>query len=148
MPTDKQRRKQERFRRHGVERPRSPQLDEKEARQEAEAEQKGKRGAKPSKGRAKKGSSAPRARKPVPFPTLKRALIRAPIFGLIWFVLMRFVLSQGGTSPVQDATQALILTGVMIPLLLLTDSITYRLANRRGVPVQERPRDGYLGFRP
>ena len=145
MPTDKQRRKQERFRRHGVERPRSPQLDEKESRQAAEAEQKGKRG---SKGRAKKGSSAPRARKPVPFPTLKRALIRAPIFGLIWFVLMRFVLSQGGSSPTQDATQALILTGVMIPLLFLTDSITYRLASRRGMPVQERPRDGYLGFRP
>ena len=144
MPTDKQRRKQERFRRHGVERPRSPQLDEKEARREAEAEQKGKKGA---KGRAK-GSSAPRARKPVPFPTLKRALIRAPIFGLIWFVLMRFVLSQGDTSPVQDAMQALILTGVMIPLLILTDSITYRLARRRGLPVQERPRDGYLGFRP
>lgn len=145
MPTDKQRRKQERFRRHGVERPRSPQIDEKEARTAAAAEQKGKKG---SKGRAKKGSSAPRARKPVPFPTLKRALIRAPIFGLIWFVLMRFVLSQGGTSPVQDATQALILTGVMIPLLILTDSITYRLASRRGLPVQERPRDGYLGFRP
>jgi hypothetical protein len=84
----------------------------------------------------------------VPYPTLKRALIRAPIFGLIWFVLMRFVLSQGGASPIQDATQALILTGVMIPLLLLTDSITYRLAGRRGLPVQERPRDGYLGFRP
>ena len=145
MPTDKQRRKQERFRRHGVERPRSPQLDEKAARQEAEAEQKAKRG---SKGRAKKGSSAPRSRKPVPFPTLKRALIRAPIFGLIWFVLMRFVLSRGDTSPIEDVTQALILTGVMLPLLLLTDSITYRLANRRGLPVQERPRDGYLGFRP
>lgn len=144
MPTDKQRRKQERFRRHGVERPRSPQLDEKESRQAAQAEQKGRKG---SKGRAK-SSSAARARKPVPFPTLKRALIRAPIFGLIWFVLMRFVLSQGGTSPVQDATQALILTGVMIPLLLLTDSITYRLASRRGLPVQDRPRDGYLGFRP
>lgn len=148
MPTDKQRRKQERFRRHGVERPRSPQLDEKEARQEAEAEQKGKRGAKPSKGRARKGASAPRARKPVPFPTLKRALIRAPIFGLIWFVLMRFVLSRGDTSPIEDVTQALILTGVMLPLLILTDSITYRLASRRGLPVQERPRDGYLGFRP
>ena len=144
MPTDKQRRKQERFRRHGVDRPRSPQIDEKEARTAAAAEQKGKKG---SRGRAK-GSSAARARKPVPFPTLKRALIRAPIFGLIWFVLMRFVLSQGDTSPVQDAMQALILTGVMIPLLILTDSITYRLARRRGLPVQERPRDGYLGFRP
>lgn len=148
MPTDKQRRKQERFRRHGVERPRSPQLDEKEARDAAAADPKGGRGRSGAKGRAGKGSSAPRARKPVPFPTLKRALVRAPIFGLIWFVLMRFVLSQGDTSPTQDAIQALILTGVMIPLLLLTDSITYRLARRRGLPVQDRPRDGYLGFRP
>ncbi len=145
MTTERQRRKQERFRRHGVERPRSPQIDEKEARQASEDERKSAKGRKG--GSRSRASSAPRGRKPVPFPTIRRALTRAPIFGLIWFVLMRFLLSGGQTTPAEDAVQALILTGVMIPLLFLTDSITYRLANRRGLPVQERPRDGYLGFR-
>ncbi|MGA0122228.1 MAG: hypothetical protein ACO3KD_04375 [Gaiellales bacterium] len=144
MTTERQRKKQERFRRHGVERPRSPQIDEKEARRAEEDDRKAAKGKRGSKSRS---SSAPRGRKPVPFPTIKRALTRAPIFGAIWFVLMRFLISRGQTTPAEDAIQALILTGVMLPLLFLTDSITYRLASRRGMPVQDRPRDGYLGFR-
>ena len=64
-----------------------------------------------------------------------------PIVAVLPFALGAMI------SPFVLTVQALILTGVMIPLLFLTDSITYRLANRRGLPVQERPRDGYLGFR-
>lgn len=138
MSSKKQREREARYRRHGVERPRSPQIDQKEARVE---EPKDKKGRRPSSSK-----SSARVRKPVPYPTLFRALTRAPIFGLIWFVLMRFVLSREAQTVEADVLQALILTGVMLPLLFLTDTVTYRLAKRRDVVVAERPTDGWIGF--
>ena len=140
MSTKKQREKEQRYRRHGVERPRSPQIDQKQARGDEEpATKRGKRGSSHS-------SAAARPRKPVPYPTLFRALSRAPIFGILWFVLFRFILSKQAQDVSVDIYQALILTGVMIPLLFVTDTVTYRLSKRRGVPLGERPSDGWIGF--
>ena len=149
MPTERQRKREERFRRPGVDRPESPQHQEKLEREAAEAEKpvkgKGRRSGS-SKGR-RPSSSAARSRKPVPYPTLRRALIRAPLFGVLWFAVMRFFLSPETRTVNDDIIQALILTGVMLPLLFMTDMITYRLASKRGVPVQDRPADSYIGFR-
>lgn len=148
MPSKKQRSKEERYRRHGVERPESPQRQERLAEIEAEEESgaaKGKTKAK-SKSKSKSRSSSPRARKPVPYPTVRRALIRAPIFGALWYVLITFVLG-GSTSPTANLFQAVILTLIMLPLLFGTDTMTYRMAKKRGLETQERPADGFLGFR-
>ncbi len=148
MPTERQRKREERFRRHGVDRPESPEHAEKLEREAEEGEAKatkGKRGG--AKSRKRSSSSASRGRKPVPYPTIKRGLIRAPLFGVFWFVIMRFFLSPETRTVNEDLLQAAILTVVMLPLLFMTDMITYRLASRRGVPVEDRPLDGYLGFR-
>lgn len=138
MTTRRQRERQERYRRHGVDRPVAPQREQK-------AQREGDEGASGTTKKGAKGKAAPRGRKPVPYPTLKRCLIRAPIFGIIWFALITLVLSAG-QPPMTNVLQALILTAVMIPLLFVTDMITYRLAKRRDLPVQERPASGYLGF--
>jgi hypothetical protein len=138
MTTRKQRERAERYRRHGVDRPVAPQREQKGSVPEEE-----------TKGKGKGQKASPRTaagRKPIAYPTLRRSLKRAPIFGLIWFVLIRFVLSRGTTTPMQDFYQALILTAVMIPLLFMTDMITFRMARRRGLAVQERPPGGHLGF--
>jgi hypothetical protein len=146
MPSKKQRSKEERYRRHGVERPESPQRQERLAEIEAEEESgKGKSKGK-AKPKSKSRSSATRARKPVPYPTIRRALIRAPIFGALWYVLITFVLG-GQSSPTANIVQALILTLIMMPLLFGTDTMTYRMAKKRGLETQERPADGFLGFR-
>ncbi len=137
MTTRKQRERAERYRRHGIERPVAPQRGQKASAPDEPAEK--------GKGKTKQ-TRPPAGRKPVAYPTLRRCLKRAPIFGAIWFVLVRFVLSSGGTTPLEDLNQAVILTLVMIPLLFLTDMITFRMARRRGLAVQERPNGGYLGF--
>ena len=132
MTTKKQRERERRYRRHGVDRPESPQRDP--AVQHAE-EPKPKH-----KGRAS-------GRKPVAYPTLRRALVRAPIFGIIWFVLARFLLKGSANTIEKDVLQTLILTVVMVPLLFGAETVTYRLARRRGLPADDPPADGWLGFR-
>ncbi|MEI6689783.1 MAG: hypothetical protein WCN97_10575 [Thermoleophilia bacterium] len=141
MAKKKQREREERYRRHGVERPESPQRELKAADPDAApAKAKG-------KGASKARSSAARGRKPVAFPTLRRCLVRAPIFGLMWFVISRFLLSGAGRTINEDAVQALVLTVAMVPLLYFADKVTYTLAKRRDQPVGEPGPDGWLGFK-
>jgi len=141
MAKKKQREREERYRRHGVERPESPQREMKAADPDAApAKAKG-------KGASKSRSSAARGRKPVAFPTLRRCLVRAPIFGLMWFVISRFLLSGAGRTINDDAVQALVLTVAMVPLLYFADKVTYTLAKRRNQPVAEPGPDGWLGFK-
>ena len=111
---------------------------------EETVEDKGKgKGSSKGKGR----STAARARRPVPYPTLRRSLIRAPIFGLMWFVISRFLLSGGERTINADILQAAILTAAMLPLLYFADKVTYTLAKRRDQPVAEPGPDGWLGFK-
>ena len=141
MAKKKQREREERYRRHGVERPESPQRELKAADPDAApAKAKG-------KGASKSRSSAARGRKPVAFPTLRRCLVRAPIFGLMWFVISRFLLSGAGRTINEDAVQALVLAVAMVPLLYFADKVTYTLAKRRNQPVAEPGPDGWLGFK-
>jgi hypothetical protein len=141
MAKKKQREREERYRRHRVERPESPQREIK-ASQPADAPTKGKRSSK-GKGR----STAARARRPVPYPTLRRSLTRAPIFGLLWFLISRFLLSGGERTINEDILQAVILTAAMLPLLYFADKVTYTLAKRRDQPVAEPGPDGWIGFK-
>ena len=145
MAKKTQREREERYRRHGVERPESPQREMK-AMEPADAPAKGKSSGK-GKGASKSRSSAARGRKPVPFPTLRRCLVRAPIFGLMWFVISRFLLHNAGHTMNEDAFQALVLTVAMVPLLYFADKVTYTLAKRRDQPVAEPGPDGWLGFK-
>ena len=140
MATKKQRKREERYRHHGVDRPRSPQIDEKETRSASDEAPKGK-GARNTRAKA-----APRGRKPVAYPTLFRCITRAPIFGLLWFVISRFFLGNSNNSVNMDALQALLLALAMVPLLFAADTVTYRLANRRGLAVSDRPADGWIGW--
>jgi hypothetical protein len=141
MAKKKQREREERYRRHGVERPESPQREIKAAHaDEAPAKAKG-------KGASKSRASSARGRKPVAFPTLRRCLVRAPIFGLMWFVISRFLLRGSNHTLNEDAFQALVLTVAMVPLLYFADKVTYTLAKRRNQPVAEPGPDGWLGFK-
>jgi hypothetical protein len=143
MAKKKQREREERYRRHGVERPESPQREIK-ASQPDETPTKGKgKGSSKGKGR----STAARARRPVPYPTLRRSLTRAPIFGLMWFLISRFLLSGGERTINEDILQAVILTAAMLPLLYFADKVTYTLAKRRDQPVAEPGPDGWIGFK-
>ena len=151
MAKKKQREREERYRRHGVERPESPQREMK-AMEPAEVPANGKTSSKgkakaKGKGASKSRSTAARGRKPVPFPTLRRCLVRAPIFGLMWFVISRFLLHNAGHTMNEDAFQALVLTVAMVPLLYFADKVTYTLAKRRDQPVAEPGPDGWLGFK-
>ena len=139
MATKKQRKREERYRHHGVDRPRSPQIDEKETRSVSDEVSKAKGG------RNARAKAAPRGRNPVAYPTLFRCLVRAPIFGLLWFVISRYFLGHSSQSVNLDALQALLLAVAMVPLLFGADTVTYRLANRRGLPVADRPTDGWIG---
>jgi hypothetical protein len=141
MAKKKQREREERYRRHGVERPESPQREMKATDPDAApAKAKG-------KGASKARSGTARGRKPVAFPTLRRCLVRAPIFGLMWFVISRFLLSGAGRTINEDAVQALVLAVAMVPLLYFADKVTYTLAKRRNQPVAEPGPDGWLGFK-
>lgn len=141
MAKKKQREREERYRRHGVERPESPQREMKAAHpDDAPAKAKG-------KGASKSRSTAARGRKPVAYPTLRRCLVRAPIFGLMWFVISRFLLRGSGHTINEDAFQAIVLTVAMVPLLYLADKVTYTLAKRRNQAVAEPGPDGWLGFK-
>ncbi|MGI9116695.1 MAG: hypothetical protein ACR2JV_03550 [Gaiellales bacterium] len=137
MARKKQREREQRYRRHGVDRPESPQ---REHRPEHVDEA-------PAKGKARAKGRASGGRKPVAYPTLRRCLVRAPIFGLMWFVISRFLLSKSGHTVNEDAVQALILTVAMVPLLYFADKVTYTLARRRGLPIAEPGPDGWLGFK-
>ena len=139
MAKKKQREREERYRRHGVERPESPQREAK-ATQVDDAPTKG-------KGGKKSRSTTARARKPVPYPTLRRSLVRAPIFGLLWFVISRFLLSGAERTINEDIVQAVILTLAMLPLLYFADKVTYTLARRKNHPVAEPGPGGWLGFK-
>ena len=138
MTTRKQREREQRFRRHGVDRPESPQRDQAAHRAEEPAAK--------GKGRQKGRSRATAARKPTAYPTLRRSLVRAPFFGLMWFVISRFMMSGSGNTVEHDALTTLLLTAAMVPLLYLADKLTYALARRKGLPVQDPPAGGWLGF--
>jgi len=141
MAKKKQREREERYRRHGVERPESPQREMKATDPDAvPAKAKG-------KGGSKSRSSAARGRKPIAYPTLRRSLMRAPIFGLMWFVISRFLLSGAARTINEDLFQAVILTVAMVPLLFFADKVTYTLAKRKDQPVAEPGPDGWLGFK-
>ena len=139
MTTKKQREREERYRRHGVDRPESPQRDAAAQRADEPADK--------GKGRSRSRARSTSSRKPTPFPTLRRSLVRAPFFGLMWFVISRFMLHGSGNTVERDALQTLLLTAAMIPLLYFADKVTYTLARRKGLPVEDPPADGWLGFR-
>lgn len=94
-----------------------------------------------SKGRTAKPATNPamRGRKPVAYPTIWRALKRAPLLAAVWFVLIEFVFKPSGSSTQGNIVTTLLIGAVMVPAMYLTDRFAYRMAVKRGAPVQAPP---------
>jgi hypothetical protein len=129
MPTKKQRRRQEKTRRHeyeyvyvdgsGEEVP----VDPTELRAEKE-------NGKPDRGRASaKGGTSGRAGRVIEPPSWRRALRRAAIWGPLLVVAMMLI--NRNVSPMQWVTSAVFLIAFFVPISYFTDSMAYRMYRKR-----------------
>ena len=91
------------------------------------------------KARAAKPNPAYRGKKPVAYPTIWRALKRAPLLAAVWFVLIEFVFKPSGSSTQGNLVTTALIGAVMVPAMYLTDRFAYRMAVKRGAPVEEPP---------
>jgi hypothetical protein len=133
MATRKQLKRERKRRTHGIERI-APDVAEREPGEPA---------ASPSRSRRANargsGSSTQRGRKPVAYPTLTRALKRAPILAGIWFILIEFIFKPQGSSTTSNLATTALIAAVMIPAMYMTDRFAYRMALKRGAPVEPPP---------
>ncbi len=147
MPTRKRRRRREKLQRHEYE----YVVETEEGEEVVEslraldpadqgapgATPNGKRsGAKP-KARADRGPVDRRGR-PIPEPSLRRALKRAAIF-MPFFVLFFFIAAPSLTFN-QKLFQAVFLAALFIPASYLADRLVYRIAQRRAQAGANAPR--------
>ncbi len=75
--------------------------------------------------------STGRTARPIPTPSWRRAIKRAPIFAVVMFVLIHYVIQDPALSTQGEALQAAFFAVVTIPLTYLADRMTYRIAQRR-----------------
>lgn len=146
MPTRKRRRRRQKLQRHEYEYVVETEegeevveslselepLDQPRPRQERDEKR---TGAKP-KGRSTAKGPLDRRGRPIPEPSIKRALKRAAIF-MPFFVLFFFIAAPGLTLS-QKIFQAILLAMLFIPATYLADRLVYRMAQRR----MERDRAG------
>jgi hypothetical protein len=133
MPTKKQRRRNQKARRHeyeyvylddeGNEIPVDPS--------ELRAEKNGQREAKPRKGNNGKTPSGTgaRGRRPVEPPSWRRSARRALLFGPVLVVAM--ILLNQGRPLLQQLFPAIFLIAFFIPFSYFTDSLAYRMLQKR-----------------
>ena len=88
---------------------------------------------------AKATSAAKSGRKPVAYPTIWRALKRAPLLAAVWFVLIEFVFKPESSSTQGNLITTALIGAVMVPAMYLTDRFAYRMALKRGAPVEPPP---------
>lgn len=133
MATRKQLKRERKRRTHSIERM--------EPDTAAVAESEEKRPATKSRGRSAKQATNPahRGRKPVAYPTIWRALKRAPLLAGVWFVLIEFVFKPSGSSTQGNLITTALIGAVMVPAMYLTDRFAYRMALKRGAPVEQPP---------
>ena len=82
--------------------------------------------------------------RPIRVPSWIRPLKLAPIFLVIWFVIVRYVTHPKGVTTTSAAIQALALTAILVPAMYLSDRMAYRIAMRRvaksdAAPASKRP---------
>jgi hypothetical protein len=131
MPTKKQRRRQQKSRRHAYE---FVYVDDEGNEVEVDpAEVRGQKNGTKTDARAKteaKGRPSPRAgQRVIEPPSWRRALRRALIFGPVLVVAM--MLLNRNVSAVQWLTSALFLIAFFVPISYFTDSIAYRVYRKR-----------------
>jgi hypothetical protein len=132
VATRKQLKRERKRRTHGIER-----MVPDTAVQETTEKQPSTRG----RGRTAKPAANPahRGRKPVAYPTIWRALKRAPLLAAVWFVLIEFVFKPSGSSTTGNLITTALIGAVMVPAMYLTDRFAYRMAIKRGAPVEDPP---------
>ena len=138
MSTRKQLKRERKRRTHGIERT-EPQVALREPDDDS----------RPTRTRASKTTKKPaardaRGRKPVAYPTITRALKRAPLLAGVWFILIEFVFKPEGSTTAGNLATTALIGGVMIPAMYVTDRFAYRMAIKRGAPVESAPENGGL----
>jgi hypothetical protein len=131
MPTRKQRRREAKARRHEYEyvyvddEGNEVAADQRELR----TEKNGQREAKPRKSQQGKPAARSTARRTVVPPSWRRSIRRAALFGPILIVAM--VLLNRNQPFVQQVFPAVFLIAFFIPFSYFTDSLTYRMFQKR-----------------
>jgi hypothetical protein len=133
MATRKQLKRERKRRTHGIERS-VPDVADREPGERAASSSRPKRTSSKNS-----GASTGRGRKPVAYPTITRALKRAPILAGIWFILIEFIFKPEGSSTVSNLATTALIAAVMIPAMYMTDRFAYRMALKRGAPVEPPP---------
>jgi hypothetical protein len=133
MPTKKQRRRQEKSRRHEYEyvyvddEGNEVAVEPSELR--AEKEKDGARQAQAAKGNTKQPSSGTARRRTIEPPSWRRSARRALILGPLLVIAMMFL--NRNLSLVEQIAPALFLIAFFIPFSYFTDSLAYRMYKKR-----------------
>ena len=131
MPTRKQRRREAKARRHEYEYVYVDDEGNEVAADQGElrAERNGQREAKPRKPQQGKPAARSAGRRTVEPPSWRRSIRRAALFGPILIVAM--VLLNRNQPFVQQVFPAVFLIAFFIPFSYFTDSLTYRMFQKR-----------------
>jgi hypothetical protein len=131
MPTKKQRRREQKARRHDYE---YVYLDD-EGNEvpvdpgELRAEKQNGKGDRPARAGAGSRSPARAGRRTIEPPSWRRALKRAAVWGPLLVVAM--MLLNRNVSPLQWITSAVFLIAFFVPISYFTDSMAYRMYRKR-----------------
>ena len=131
MPTRKQRRREAKARRHDYEYVYVDDEGNEVAADQGElrTEKNGQREAKPRKPQQGKPAARSKARRTAEPPSWRRSIRRAALFGPILIVAM--VLLNRNQPFVQQVFPAVFLIAFFIPFSYFTDSLTYRMFQKR-----------------
>lgn len=131
MPTRKQRRREAKARRHEYEYVYVDDEGNEVAADQGElrAEKNGQREAKPRKPQQGKSAARTTGRRTVEPPSWRRSIRRAALFGPILIVAM--ILLNRNQPFVQQVFPAVFLIAFFIPFSYFTDSLTYRMFQKR-----------------
>ena len=132
MPTRKQRRRQQKLRRHQYEEvyvdAEGNVVDVDEAEQ---PEPSGRGNGRAAAGPARAAARSPRAGRTIQPPSVRRALKRGLIFGPIMFILISILPGGSDISLLARVVNTLVLLAVFLPFSYVMDTVTYRLWLRR-----------------
>ncbi len=122
MATKKQQRRDRKRRIHGVEYS-APQIKRPDPADRPERTT--------TRGRSGRLRSTGRAARTSPEPSWTRAAKRAPLFALIMFAAIHWILPNDGLSTQAQALQAVFFAIVTIPLQYFADRMAFRVTQRR-----------------
>ena len=134
MPTRKQRRRQQKTRRHEYEfvyvddDGNEVEVDPSEVRPEKSS---AKSETRARSGNGRRPAANQRAQRGIEPPSWRRAARRGLIFGPLLVIVMILLNSNSNVSPAQQIAPAIFLIAFFIPFSYFTDSLAYRMYQRR-----------------